>query len=182
MDTNSFEFGHLEGVKLLKLLERLCKKWPDPSPYTSNIFGCASEKFGPLWEQFKGFPDRPEITGFLSAVTPVRELDMGILTLMPLQTLNEFQWNCAPLCTIPKSFGFLGIASWCGQSDGDAWAVNLRTGVLLSIDLGSGSSDLEEITQRSYAHSPNLAHWRHGRMADAVRRGWILSTEIEDLV
>jgi hypothetical protein len=120
----------------------------------------------------------PELTKFLCAVAPDATIRLGVLELMTPSDLRDYQTGAAPVEDNTR-FGFMALGYWTGRSDGDAWIYDLRSGIIHSLDVGSGYEGSSEGTLREcYPHFNTLGQWVDYLVADAARREWLNESDI----
>lgn len=161
------------ATRLKHLATFLQRKWNKRVP----DFGCSAIALEPFFMLFPVSPP-PELIKFLCAVTPDESVHLGVLNLMTPADLCEYQTDCAPVEDNTR-FGLMALGNWTGESDGDAWIYDLRTGIIHSLSVGSGYEEsLEGTLAMCYLHFNTLGEWVHHLVAQAADRKWLNESDI----
>ena len=76
-------------------------------------------------------------------------------------------------------FGLMALGYWRGESDGDAWIYDPRTGRIHSLGVGSGyEGSLEGTLEQCYLHFETLGQWVDFLVAEAAKRQWLEDSDI----
>lgn len=161
------------AARLKHLATFLQRKWNQRVPK----FGCSAIALEQFFMLFPVSPP-PELIKFLCAVIPDESISLGVLKLMKPADLLEYQTDCAPVEDNTR-FGLMSLGYWTGESDGDAWIYDLRTGVIHSLNVGSGyEGSLEATLALCYLRFNTLAEWVDYLVGEAAKRQWLNESDI----
>jgi len=177
----SYEHGIAEGQKLISLIKRIYESWDDIETFESIKFGVAQKRMDQYWSLFTNHKPTAEISGFLSTIMPEEYFDAGVIKMFGLEETVEYNNEYAPLCNFEHTVGFAGFAHWTGESDGDAWVVDLNSNQICSIDVGEYHKTYEEILSGSYAKCSTLSQFRAYLLSECVEREWLTGKDRQEL-
>jgi hypothetical protein len=106
--------------------------------------------FAQIWERSRYKRPLRCMEGFFSRVLKRTGLETNLIEFWGAHELLEQQQSAAPIGNFPGGFGIIQFASWTGQSDGDAWCLDIDDRSIRCLDGGTCSDNIMEVRAQSY--------------------------------